>query len=111
MIISRTPFRISFFGGGTDYPVWYRENGGAVLGTTIDKYCHISGRCLPPFFEHKSRIIYSKMEHVNSHADIDHPAVREVLKFLKIMTTMASATAASEAASTILKRARMWPSM
>ncbi|MFN3467868.1 MAG: kinase, partial [Candidatus Brocadiales bacterium] len=53
MIISRTPFRVSFFGGGTDYPVWYRENGGAVLGTTIDKYCYITCRYLPPFFEHK----------------------------------------------------------
>ena len=61
MIISRTPFRISFFGGGTDYPVWYNEHGGAVLATTIDKYCYITCRYLPPFFEHKYRIIYSKM--------------------------------------------------
>jgi D-glycero-alpha-D-manno-heptose-7-phosphate kinase len=52
MIISRTPFRVSFFGGGTDYPDWYREHGGAVLSTTIDKYCYISVRELPPFFEH-----------------------------------------------------------
>lgn len=57
MIITRTPFRVSLFGGGTDYPAWYLENGGAVLGTTIDKYCYLSVRKLPPFFEHKHRIV------------------------------------------------------
>ena len=62
MIISRTPFRISLFGGGTDYPTWFREHGGAVIGTAIDKYCYISVRRLPPFFEHKSKIVYSKVE-------------------------------------------------
>lgn len=85
MIISRTPFRMSFFGGGTDYSGWFGDNKGAVLATTIDKYCYITCRYLPPFFEHKSRIIYSKMEHVNESIDeIDHPAVREVLRFLNI---------------------------
>ena len=84
MIISRTPFRVSFFGGGTDYPAWYKNHNGAVLATTINKYCYIPCRYLPPFFEHKSRIIYSKMEHVNGVDEIDHPAVREVLRFLKI---------------------------
>jgi D-glycero-alpha-D-manno-heptose-7-phosphate kinase len=84
MIISRTPFRVSFFGGGTDYPRWFEKHKGAVLGTTIDKYCYITCRYLPPFFEHKSRIIYSKMEHVHTIEDIDHPAVREVLRFLNI---------------------------
>lgn len=84
MIISRTPFRISFFGGGTDYPAWLKDHKGAVLATTINKYCYISCRYLPPFFEHKSRIIYSKMEHVHKVDEIDHPAVREVLRFLKI---------------------------
>ncbi len=84
MIISRTPFRISFFGGGTDYPGWFNKNKGAVLATTIDKYCYISCRYLPPFFEHKSRIIYSKMEQVKKIGEIDHPGVREVLRFLKI---------------------------
>ncbi len=84
MIISRTPFRISFFGGGTDYPRWFDRHKGVVLGTTIDKYCYITCRYLPPFFEHKSRIIYSQMEHVKKVSEIDHPAVREVLKFLKI---------------------------
>lgn len=84
MIISRTPFRISFFGGGTDYPAWFKDHKGAVLATTINKYCYITCRYLPPFFEHKSRIIYSKMEHVKKVSEIEHPAVREVLKFLKI---------------------------
>ncbi len=84
MVISRTPFRISFFGGGTDYPAWYKENRGAVLATTINKYCYISCRYLPPFFEHKSRIIYSKMEQVKSVSEIQHPAVKACLKFMKI---------------------------
>jgi D-glycero-alpha-D-manno-heptose-7-phosphate kinase len=84
MIISRTPFRISFFGGGTDYPEWYKEHPGAVLATTINKYCYITCRYLPPFFDHRSRIIYSKMEHINKIDEIDHPSVREVLRFLKI---------------------------
>ena len=84
MIISRTPFRISFFGGGTDYPVWYREHGGAVLATTIDKYCYITCRYLPPFFEHKSRIAYSRIEIVKSNDDIQHPAVYGILKYLKV---------------------------
>jgi len=84
VIISRTPYRISFFGGGTDYPVWYRENCGAVLATTINKYCYITCRYLPPFFEHKSRIIYSRMEHVKDVGEIDHPSVRETLRFMEI---------------------------
>jgi len=84
MIISRTPFRISFFGGGTDYPIWYRENGGAVLATTINKYCYITCRYLPPFFEHKSRILWSLIERVKDTAEIQHPAVRETLTFMNI---------------------------
>ena len=84
MIISRTPFRISFFGGGTDYPAWYRENGGAVLATTIDKYCYITCRYLPPFFEYKSRILYSKVELVSGNGQIEHPAVRAILAEMKI---------------------------
>ena len=75
MIITRTPFRISFFGGGTDYPDWYREHGGAVLATTIDKYCYISCRSRPPFFEHKHRIVYSHIENVQDIEEIIHPAV------------------------------------
>ena len=84
MIISKTPFRISFFGGGTDYPKWYHENGGSVLATTIDKYCYISCRHLPPFFEHKHRIVYSKIESVKSTEEIQHPVVRAVLSNLSI---------------------------
>jgi len=84
MIISRTPFRLSFFGGGTDYPIWYNENEGAVLATTIDKYCYITCRYLPPFFDHSYRIIYSKIEHKKSIRDIHHPAVRETVRFMGI---------------------------
>lgn len=80
MIISRTPFRISFFGGGTDYPDWVKENGGAVLGATIDKYCYITLRVLPPFFNHKYRIVYSKVETVSDVSEIQHPVVRAVLE-------------------------------
>jgi len=88
MIISRTPFRISFFGGGTDYPVWYEENGGAVLATTINKYCYITCRCLPPFFEHKHQVVYSQMERVQDIDEIQHPSVRETLKFMGITDGM-----------------------
>jgi D-glycero-alpha-D-manno-heptose-7-phosphate kinase len=84
MIISRTPFRISFFGGGTDYPEWYSEHGGAVLATTIDKYCYISVRELPPFFDHRFRVVYSIVENVKDIREIQHPAVRSVLEWLKV---------------------------
>ncbi|KMP12717.1 kinase [Candidatus Nitromaritima sp. SCGC AAA799-A02] len=83
MIISQTPFRISFFGGGTDYPAWYKEHGGRVLAAAIDKYCYISCRYLPPFFEHKYRIVYGKSELVNSYHEIEHPSVRAVLGHLE----------------------------
>jgi D-glycero-alpha-D-manno-heptose-7-phosphate kinase len=82
VIISRTPFRISFFGGGTDYPGWYRENGGQVLSTTIDKYCYISLRYLPPFFSHRIRLVYSNMENCQHFSEIKHPSARETLRFL-----------------------------
>ena len=84
MILSRTPFRISFFGGGTDFPFWYKENAGAVLSTTIDKYCYISCRRLPLFFEHKYRIVYSKTELVSDINEILHPAVRETFRFMDV---------------------------
>jgi D-glycero-alpha-D-manno-heptose-7-phosphate kinase len=84
MIITRTPFRISFFGGGTDYPVWFQKNGGAVLSTSINKYCYITCRYLPPFFEHKHRIIWSKVESVKSIEEIEHPAVNAALKLFNI---------------------------
>jgi D-glycero-alpha-D-manno-heptose-7-phosphate kinase len=84
MIITRTPLRISFFGGGTDYPVWYREFGGAVLSTTIDKSCYITCRRLPPFFEYHSRVSYSKVENVNDNGAIEHPSVRGCLQYMGI---------------------------
>ena len=80
MIITRTPYRMSFFGGGTDYPSWYRHEPGAVLSTTIDKYCYISCRVLPPFFEMKHRIVWSHIETVSTISEILHPAVRAGLQ-------------------------------
>jgi len=82
MIISKTPFRISFFGGGTDYPAWYREHGGSVLGATIDKHCFITCRYLPPFFDHKYRLSYRKTEHVEFLDEIEHPSIRETVRHL-----------------------------
>ena len=84
MIISKTPYRISFFGGGSDYPSWYLKNGGSTLSTTIDKYIYISCRYLPPFFEHKYRIVWSHIETVKELHQIKHRAVREMLKYFKI---------------------------
>lgn len=84
MIISRTPFRISFFGGGTDYPEWYSEQGGEVLATTVDKYCYLTCRYLPPFFEHRIRVVYSKIENCHTVDEIEHPAVREVLRYMQV---------------------------
>ena len=83
MIICRTPYRISFFGGGTDYPNWYRNHGGAVLAATIDKYCYLTCRYLPPFFEHRFRIVYRKIETCRTIDEIEHPVVRETLKRLR----------------------------
>jgi len=88
MIITRTPFRISFFGGGTDYPVWFEKNGGAVLSTSINKYCYITCRYLPPFFEHKHRIIWTKVESVKHTEEIQHPAINAALKFYNIQEGM-----------------------
>ena len=83
MIITRTPFRISFFGGGTDFPEWFKSHGGAVLSTSIDKYCYITCRKLPPFFEYNYRIVWSRIELVKNKDDIFHPSIRETLKYLK----------------------------
>jgi D-glycero-alpha-D-manno-heptose-7-phosphate kinase len=86
MIISRTPYRLSFFGGGTDFPAWYHEHGGAVLATTFNKYCYISVRHLPPFFEHRFRVVYSVTETCQAAEQIRHPAVRGALQHLGIET-------------------------
>lgn len=82
MIISRTPFRVSFFGGGTDYPTWFREHGGAFLSVTINRYCYVMARVLPPFFEVKGRISWSMIENVNAVDEIQNPVVRECLRLL-----------------------------
>lgn len=79
MIISRTPYRISFFGGGSDYPEWFRENGGEVISTTINKYIYITIRNLPGFFKHRHRIVYSRIETVRDIKNIVHPAVKHML--------------------------------
>ena len=79
MIITRTPYRISFFGGGSDYPAWFRRHGGAVLAATIDRYCHLTCRYLPPFFEHRFRVVYSVIEDRKEISEILHPVVREAL--------------------------------
>lgn len=82
MIITKTPFRMSFFGGGTDMENYFRKNGGAVISTTFDKYCYVTVRHLPRFFDYKTHLTYSRMEYVNSYAEIQHPAIREAMKML-----------------------------
>lgn len=85
MIISRTPYRVSFFGGGTDYNPWYEENGGLIIACGLAHYCYITARVLPPFFEeHKSRIVYSQIEGVQDNSEISHPSVRGCLEYLNI---------------------------
>jgi D-glycero-alpha-D-manno-heptose-7-phosphate kinase len=85
MIITRTPFRVSFLGGGTDFPAWYREHGGAVISTTINKYSYIHCRKLPPFFDYKHKVVFfSKQEEFNEIKEIQHPAVRETYSFMKV---------------------------
>lgn len=82
MIITKTPFRMSFFGGGTDMEEYFTENGGAVLSTTFDKYCYVNVRHLPRFFDYSTELSYSKTERVNRTEDIEHPAIREAMKML-----------------------------
>ena len=83
MIISRTPFRISFFGGGTDYPSWHQTHGGAVLAATIDKYCYLTCRHLPPFFEHRIRVVYRNIETCNTVDEISIPWCEQLLHYLR----------------------------
>ena len=84
MIISKTPYRISFFGGGTDMPVWYLKNNGQVLSTTIDKYSYVTFKILPEIFKENIRLVYSKTELVDKIREINHPSIREVLKYTKL---------------------------
>lgn len=88
MIISKTPYRISFFGGGTDYPDFYKKYGGATLSTSINKYCYINVREFPPFFDHNYRIVYSKNECTKTIDEIQHPSVRETLRFVGLTNGM-----------------------
>jgi D-glycero-alpha-D-manno-heptose-7-phosphate kinase len=88
MLITKTPYRISFFGGGTDYPEWYRKNGGAFLSTTIDKYVYLTVRQLPSFSDSNYRIVWSKVETVNKIKHIQHNVVREMLNNFKLKTGM-----------------------
>lgn len=82
MIITQTPFRMSFFGGGTDMESFFRKNGGAVLSTTFDKYCYVNVRHLPRFFDYTTELSYSKTERVINTEDIEHPAIRNAIKML-----------------------------
>ncbi|MBR5247334.1 MAG: kinase [Lachnospiraceae bacterium] len=82
MIITQTPFRMSFFGGGTDFPGFYKEHGGAVISTTFDKYCYVNVRHLPRFFDYTTELSYAKIERVSRVEDIEHPAIREAMKQL-----------------------------
>lgn len=82
MIITQTPFRMSFFGGGTDFPEFYKEHGGAVISTSFDKYCYVNVRHLPRFFDYSTELSYAKMERVTDINEIQHPAIREAMKFL-----------------------------
>lgn len=82
MVITQTPFRISFFGGGTDFPGFYEKYGGQVLSTSIDKYCYLTVRHLPPFFEYSNYVSYSITERTARVEEIQHPAVREAMKYL-----------------------------
>lgn len=82
MIITQTPFRMSFFGGGTDFPSFYKEHGGAVISSTFDKYCYVNVRHLPRFFNYSTELSYSKLERVIEIDDIQHPAIREAMKYL-----------------------------
>ena len=84
MIISKTLFRMSFFGGGTDMPAFFNEHGGAVISTTFDKYCYVNVRHLPPFMPYYSELVYSRIERVNHIDEIEHPAIREAMRMLDI---------------------------
>ncbi len=88
MIITKTPYRISFFGGGSDYPEWYKKRKGSVISATIDKHIYITCRYLPPFFPHKYRVVWSKIEIEKNKNNIKHPAVKGLLKYLKINNSL-----------------------
>ena len=105
MIITQTPFRMSFFGGGTDMESFFRENGGAVLSTTFDKYCYVNVRHLPRFFDYSTELSYSKTERVTCIEDIQHPAIRNAMKMLDMRDT------AQNGSATILSNTILWGAM
>ena len=84
MIIAKTPFRMSFFGGGTDMPEFFNKFGGSVISTSFDKYCYATLRHLPPFFDYRSEIAYSKIERVTDAKDLEHPLVKNAMQYLDI---------------------------
>lgn len=84
MIITKTPFRMSFFGGGTDIPSFFNDYGGAVISSTFDKYSYVNVRHLPPFMPYVTELVYNRIERVNEIDEIEHPAIREAMRFLDI---------------------------
>jgi D-glycero-alpha-D-manno-heptose-7-phosphate kinase len=88
MIITKTPYRLSLFGGGTDYPAWYNNHPSKCISAAMNHYCYVHVKPLPPFFDHNIHITYSKIENVNSVDDIDHPAIRACLKFRNITSNI-----------------------
>ena len=84
MIITKTPYRISLFGGGTDYPAWFKNKPSRVVSAAISNYCYFTVKLLPPFFEHKNQVVYSKIESVNTFSEINHPSVKACLKYMNI---------------------------
>lgn len=84
MIVTKTPFRLSLFGGGTDYPDWFSENPGTILSAAMSHYCFLTVKKLPPFFDHRNRVVYSQIENVNNIGDINHPSVKACLQYLEI---------------------------
>ena len=83
MILTKTPFRITFFGGGSDYPDWYLHNGGKVINATINKFCYVSLKELPSFFEYKFRLRYFRTEEAETIDEITHPSIKACLNFMK----------------------------
>src|SRR5574344_1626467 len=82
MIITKTPFRMSFFGGGTDMPAFFEKHGGSVISTTFDKYCYVNVRHLPRFFDYSTELVYANIERVTDLEQIEHPAIREAMRML-----------------------------
>jgi len=84
MVITKTPYRLSLFGGGTDYPDWYEKHPSKILSAAMANYCYISVKDVPPFFDHNIRLAYSKIEHCDTVDDIEHPSIRECIRYMKI---------------------------